>query len=98
MAEIVERATHGKTDEAILKSHFGRSYGGDLESYTRTQDNELSSLVSGVWTTRVLMSMSFHTSLSVGIQYQGYTSAFYLYTKSGQFALPGEFHEQPQEN
>ncbi len=97
MAEIVERATHGKTDEVILKSHFGRSYGGDLESYTRTQDNELSSLFPVMDNPRINVYVFPHITMR-GDPVPGYTTAFYLYTKSGQFALPGEFYEQPLED
>lgn len=91
--EIVNELVNSKADPILRKSHYGRSYGDNLTGYTRTQANELNNLFPVIDNPRLNVYIFPHIT-ERGDPIPGYTTAFYLFTHSGQFALPGEFHKE----
>ncbi len=94
MSELVNGMTHSDTDVSITRSHFGRSSGGNVHQWSRSQATEISNLFPTIDNPRINIYVYPHIT-ERGDPVPGYSTAFYLFTESGQFALPGEFYQEP---
>ncbi len=92
IADILDQASFSKTDIAILREHFGRSTGNNLQAYTRTQESEINNLFPTIDNPRLTVFIYPHIT-GRGDPVPAYSTAFYLFTQSNLFALPGEAHQ-----
>ena len=78
----------GSERSVLLAEHYGAA-GGDLEPWTRSVDRELAALFPELRNPRLLLYVFPHLTAQ-GYPVPGYSTAFYLHTTTGLFALPGE--------
>ncbi len=88
-----EQIFNGSTSRSPQERHFYGWSDGDLQPYTRDQDNELSSTFPELRNRRLNLYVFPHITPE-GAPVPGYTTSFYLYDHTRLFALPGETREE----
>lgn len=84
-----EQVWRGASERSVLlDDRFGVGT-GEFGPWTRSADRELMSLFPELPNPRMLLYVFPHLSAD-GAPVPGYSTAFYLYTEAGLFALPGE--------
>ena len=78
----------GSERSVLLAEQYGAA-GGNLDSWSRSVDRELAALFPELRNPRLLLYVFPHLTAQ-GYPVPGYSTAFYLHTTTGLFALPGE--------